>query len=194
MANLIDIDTYKISEAIVSTKDDSRINSLIASVSQLVKTYCGNSIVDHYSSNKVETFSINWGTNLVQLTETPLVTIVSVEERDDYSSSYTTVPTTEYFADTTLDVIYRVSTSGGAKNWPGGPAAVKITYKAGYDTCPADLKLAVIDLITYYHKDEHKERKVMAGASIQNSASTSQRNNVAFPDHIKRVLDLYKVY
>jgi hypothetical protein len=54
--------------------------------------------------------------------------------------------------------------------------------------------LAVIDLITYYHKDEYKERKVMGGASIQNSASTTQSNNVAFPDHIKRVLDLYKVY
>ena len=58
--------------------------------------------------------------------------------------------------------------------------------------CPADLKLAVIDLVTYYHKDEYKERKVMAGASIQNAGSTSQANNVAFPDHIKRVLDLYK--
>jgi hypothetical protein len=34
----------------------------------------------------------------------------------------------------------------------------------------------------------------MGGASIQNSASTTQSNNVAFPDHIKRVLDLYKVY
>ena len=192
MANLIDIDTYKISEAIVSTKDDSRINSLIASVSQLVKTYCGNSIVDHYSSNKVETFSINWGTNLVQLTETPLVTIVSVEERDDYSSSYTTVPATEYFADTTLDVVYRVSTNGGKKNWPGGPAAVKITYKAGYADCPADLQLAVIDLVTYYLKNEHKARQTMQGASIQNNTSSSQRNNVAFPDHIKRVLDLYK--
>ena len=78
------------------------------------------------------------------------------------------------------------------KNWPGGPAAVKITYKAGYDTCPADLQLAVIDLVTYYHKDEHKARKVMAGASIQNNTSSSQRDNVAFPDHIKRVLDLYK--
>jgi len=192
MANLIDIDTYKISEAIVSTKDDSRINSLIASVSQLVKTYCGNSIVDHYSSNKVETFSINWGTNLVQLTETPLVTIVSVEERDDYSSSYTTVPATEYFADTTLDVVYRVSTNGGKKNWPGGPAAVKITYKAGYADCPADLQLAVIDLVTYYLKNEHKARQTMQGASIQNNTSSSQRDNVAFPDHIKRVLDLYK--
>lgn len=192
MANLIDLDTYKVSENIQSTKEDSRITSLITSVSALVKTYCGSSIVDHYSSNKVETFNINWATNLVQLTETPLVSIVSVEERDDYSSSYTTVPATEYFADTTLDVVYRVSTQGGKKNWPGGPAAVKITYKAGYADCPADLQLAVIDLITYYMKDEHKARQTIAGASIQNNSSSSQRNNVAFPDHIKRVLDLYK--
>ncbi len=194
MADLITLEDYKEAEGISNPKDDLKLSALIPSVSQLVKTYCGTSFVDHYSSNKIETFSINWNTNLVQLTETPLVSIVSVEERDDYSSSYTTVPATEYFADTTLDAIYRVSASGGAKNWPGGPASVKITYKAGYDTCPADLKLAVIDLITYYHKDEYKERKVMAGASIQNSASTSQANNVAFPDHIKRVLDLYKVY
>lgn len=194
MTDLITLEDYKEAEGISTPKDDLKLNALIPSVSQLVKTYCGTSFVDYYSSNKVETFSINWATNLVQLTETPLVSIVSVEERDDYSSSYTTVPATEYFADTTLDVVYRVSTQGGKKNWPGGPAAVKITYKAGYDTCPADLKLAVIDLITYYHKDEYKERKVMGGASIQNSASTTQSNNVAFPDHIKRVLDLYKVY
>ncbi len=194
MTDLITLEDYKEAEGISTPKDDLKLNALIPSVSQLVKTYCGTSFVDYYSSNKIETFSINWATNLVQLTETPLVSIVSVEERDDYSSSYTTVPATEYFADTTLDVVYRVSTQGGKKNWPGGPAAVKITYKAGYNTCPADLKLAVIDLITYYHKDEHKERKVMGGASIQNSASTTQSNNVAFPDHIKRVLDLYKVY
>lgn len=192
MADLITIDEYKTSENIQSTKEDHRINSLISAVSALVKTYCGNSIVDHYSTNKVETFSINWSTNLVQLTETPIVLIVSVEERDDYSSSYTTVPATEYFMDASVDGVYRVSTAGGAKMWPGGPASVKITYKAGYSECPADLQLAVIDLITYYMKDEHKARQTIAGASIQNNASSSQRNNVAFPDHIKRVLDLYK--
>ena len=192
MADLITIDEYKTSENIQSTKEDHRINSLISAVSALVKTYCGNSIVDHYSTNKIETFSINWSTNLVQLTETPIVSIVSVEERDDYSSSYTTVPATEYFMDASVDGVYRVSTAGGAKNWPGGPASVKVTYKAGYSECPADLQLAVIDLITYYMKDEHKARQTIAGASIQNNASSSQRNNVAFPDHIKRVLDLYK--
>jgi len=192
MADLITIDEYKTSENIQSTKEDSRINSLISAVSALVKTYCGNSIVDHYSTNKVETFSINWSTNLVQLTETPIVSIVSVEERDDYSSSYTTVPATEYFMDASVDGVYRVSTAGGKKNWPGGPASVKITYKAGYSECPKDLQLAVIDLITYYLKNEHKARQTMQGASIQNITSSSQRDNVAFPDHIKRVLDLYK--
>ena len=192
MANLIDLDTYKISEKIESTKEDARITSLIAAVSALVKTYCGNSIVDYYATNKVEEFSINWATNLAQLTETPIVSIVSVEERDDFASSYTTVPTTEYYADGSTDSIYRVNTTGIGKSWPTGPAAEKITYKAGYSECPADLQLAVVDLITYYMKDEHKARQTMQGASIQNNTSSSQANNVSFPDHIKRVLDLYK--
>jgi len=192
MANLIDIDTYKTSERIESTKDDNRINKLITSVSQLVKTYCGTTIVDHHSSDKVEEFSVSWGTNLVQLTESPFVSITSVQERASFADSYTTIPATEYYVDSSTDTVYRVTTSGSAKNWPTGPASVKITYKAGYATCPTDLELAVVDLVTYYLKDEHKARQTMAGASIQNQSSSSQRNNVAFPDHIKRVLDLYK--
>ena len=192
MANLITLDEYKVSENIQSTKEDARINSLITAVSQLVKTYCGNSIVDHYSSNKTEDFSINWSTNLVQLTENPIVQVVSVKEKADFSSDYVTVPVTEYYVDNSTDSIYRVTTDGTRKNCPTGPGAVRVTYKAGYTECPADLQLAVIDLITYYAKDEHKARQTIAGASIQNNASSSQRNNVAFPDHIKRVLDLYK--
>jgi len=192
MANLIDIDTYKTSERIESTKDDNRINKLITSVSQLVKTYCGTTIVDHHSSDKVEEFSVSWGTNLVQLTESPFVSITSVQERTSFADSYTTIPATEYYVDSSTDTVYRVTTSGSAKNWPTGPASVKITYKAGYATCPTDLELAVVDLVTYYLKDEHKARQTLQGASIQNNTSSSQRNNVAFPDHIKRVLDLYK--
>ena len=161
MANLIDIDTYKTSERIESTKDDNRINKLITSVSQLVKTYCGTTIVDHHSSDKVEEFSVSWGTNLVQLTESPFVSITSVQERASFADSYTTIPGTEYYVDSSTDTVYRVTTSGSVKNWPTGPASVKITYKAGYATCPTDLELAVVDLVTYYLKDEHKARQTM---------------------------------
>ena len=196
MSNLITLEEYKTSENIQSTKEDLRILSLISSVSQLVKTYCGNSFIDYYTDTaedqKVETFNINWATNLVQLTESPVVSVTSVEIRDSYDSSYTTVPSGEFFLDTSTDSIYRVTTNGQSRNWPTGPASVRIKYKAGYESCPHDLELAVFDLVTYYLKDEHKARQTIAGASIQNQGSSSQRNNVAFPDHIKRVLDLYK--
>ena len=194
MADLITLEEYKDAENINTTKDDTRLSALIVSVSQLVKTYCANSIIDFYSTNKTETFNIDWNSHIVQFTESPIVEVSLVQERDSYQESYTTLTTTahEYFLDEKTDSIIRTNAGNTYKNWPRGAGAVKVIYKAGYASTPADLKLAVIDLITYYHKDEHKQRRTIAGASIQNETSTSQRNNVAFPDHIKRVLDLYK--
>ena len=195
MANLITLDEYKTSGKIESTKDDSRLNTIITSVSQLVKTYCNNSFVDYNSTNKVEYFNNHFSVSSIQLSESPLLTVVSVKERTGIASAYKTLTVnSDYYIDLATDSIYRSNGSNGYTSYPIGPGAVEVTYTAGYSSCPSDLKLAVIDLITYYHKDEHKERKVMGGASIQNSASTTQTNNVAFPDHIKRVLDLYKVY
>ena len=93
MADLITLATYKDAEGLSTPKEDVRISALIPSVSQLVKTYCGNSFVDFYSSNKTETFNIDWATHVVQLTESPVNALVSVQERTSYSSSYTTLTT-----------------------------------------------------------------------------------------------------
>ena len=194
MANLITLADYKDAEGIQSPKDDLRINSLIPSISQLVKTYCGNSIVDFYSSNKIEDFDIYWETFAVQLTESPIVDVVTVQERGSYDEAYTTLTTAahEYYLDTRTDSIIRTNSSGGRINWKHGVGSVRVTYKAGYAETPQDLRLAIFDLITYYLRDEHKERRTLGGATIQNQSSSTQRDNVAFPDHIKRVLDLYK--
>jgi len=194
MTDLVTLIDYKAAEGVTTPKSDAQLNFIIPSVSQLVKTYCANSFVDYYSTNKVDTINVNWGTHLIQLTESPVNSIVSVEERETYDSSYITLTTTsyEYYLDSATDSLIRTTGGTTYKNWARGPGAVRVTYKAGYASLPADLRLAVFDLITYYLKDEHKERRSIAGASIQNQSSSSQRNNVAFPDHIKRVLDLYK--
>jgi len=196
MANLITLAEYKEAEGLSNPKDDLRLQTLIPSISELVKTYCGNSLVDYYSTNKVETFSIDWATSVVQLTESPLNTVVSVEERRSYNEAYATLTTAnfDYYVDGNTDSIIRTNSGGRTINWATGVGAVKVTYTAGYSTLPVDLKLAVIDLMTYYFKREHKERRTLGGASIQNSTTTSQADNVGFPDHIKRILDLYKTY
>ena len=196
MADLVTLAQYKEAEGISSSKDDLRFNSIVPSVSELVKTYCGNSFVDFYSSNKTETFTIDWDTYVVQLTESPVNSVVSVQERETYGGSYDTLTTSdsEYYLESSTDSILRTNDSGRYQNWPKGVGSVKVVYTGGYSEVPADLKLAVFDLITYYYKDEHKQRQTIAGASLQNQGSSSKRMNVGFPDLIKRVLGLYKTY
>ena len=188
MANLISLDEYKEFEGLSSTKEDTKLELLVASTSQLVKTYCGNSIIDYYNIDKEEEFSVKWDTDLVQITESPIVSVSLVQHRQYETSDYVTMSASEYYIDNTTDCLFRVG-----RNWPRGFASVKLTYRAGYSRTPADLKLAVVDLVRYYLKNEYKDRQTLSGATIENP-SNSNKNGAAFPDHIKRVLDLYKNY
>jgi len=193
MANLITLEEYKLASKITGLGEDTRISSLITSVSALVKTYCNNTIVDDYSVNKTETFSINFASSSVQLTGSPVNAIVTVKERTGISSDYTTLAAnTDYYLDTVTDSIFRSGGGSLYKNFPIGPGAVEVVYTSGWATCPEDLKLAVIDLVRYYFKEEHKLRQTIASASIQNPGASG--GSIAYPDHIKRVLDLYKNY
>ncbi len=193
MADLITIQEYKDSLSITKMEDDPRLTILVAAVSQLVKTYCANSFVDFFSVDKVESFNVVWETDTIQLSESPVISVSLVEERTSYSTAYVAKTTTanEYYLDLATDSVLR-TTGSAFINWAQGPGSVRITYRAGYTAIPADLQLSVIDLVTYYHKEQYKERRTLQGASISNKTTSSQNQNVGFPDHIKRVLDLYK--
>jgi len=202
MADLVTLQQYKDFAGLQSIKNDARINVVIDQVSQLVKTYCGSTIIDYASTNKVEFFNIKDNyTNSIILGESPLIEVVSVEERQDQAGAYVTLITEnsdssgkyEYVVDTDSDSIVR-TTSSTEKAFAKGMKAVKVTYKAGYTSTPEDLKLAVFDLIKYYMKDERKERQTISGATIENQVSSSLAGNIGFPDHIKRILDMYKIY
>tara|TARA_B100000902_G_scaffold340775_1_gene343769 strand:+ start:55 stop:651 length:597 start_codon:yes stop_codon:yes gene_type:complete len=196
MADLITVAEYKDAEGLRGEKDDDRLAVIVPQVSDLVKKYCGISFIDFYSTSKVETFSMNdTATTTVITSESPLVEVSKVEERTAYSEPYVELTTGnyEYYVDTESDAIIRTHTSGNPKNWAKGMGAVRITYKAGYATTPKDLQLALFDLVNYYMRDEHKERRTLGGAQVQNQGTSGIRTSSDFPDHIKRVLDLYRV-
>ena len=202
MANLVTLREYKDFAGLTGVGEDAKLNVIIPSISQAVKTYCGTSIVDYYSTNKVEYFDItNHETYQIMVDESPLVSVSEVQERDSQSGTYTTLISEnsdssgkyEYVIDTERDLIIR-TTATGDKYFPSGRKAVKVTYRAGYASTPADLKLACFDLVKYYLKDERKQSLNIAGAQIRNPVSTSIKDNIDFPDHIKRILDYYKVY
>ena len=155
MADLITLQQYKDFAGLTGVTMDARINVIVDSVSQLVKNYCGTSIIDDYSSAKTEYFDIlDAKTTRVMLDEGPIRTVTSVSERESQADSYVTLITEnsdssgkyEYIIDSITDSIIR-TTSTGTKNFTMGHKAVKVVYTAGYSATPADLKLAVFDLI-----------------------------------------------
>ena len=196
MADLVTVNEYKDAEGIRGEKDDDRLQVIVPQVSDLVKKYCGTTFIDYFNTNKVETFNIkDLYTTTVILSECPVVSINKVEERTAYSEDYKELLTSnyEYYFDEASDSVVRTTKNGNPDSWAKGMGAVRVTYKAGYADCPRDLQLAIFDLITYYMKDEHKQRQTLGGATLQNQGTSGQRQSTDFPDHIKRVLDLHRV-
>ena len=202
MANLVTLQQYKDFAGLKGVGEDAKINVILPAISQAVKTYCGTSFIDFYSTDKTEFFDIlDTSTTAVMVDESPLVSVSQVQERQSQSESYVTLITEnsngsgkyEYIVDTALDMVRR-TTATSDKAFPKGRKAVKVVYRSGYASTPSDLKLACFDLIKYYLKDERKSGMTISGAQIRNEVSTSLRENIGFPDHIKRILDFYKVH
>ena len=193
MADLVTVQDYKDAEGLTGAKDDDRLAILVPQISELVKRYCGTSFVDYYSTDKTEVFNVTDDTSVIIVSESPLVSVTSVKEREGPTEAYTTLTVnSDYYVDATFDAVRRV-TGNNSKNFKKGFGSVEIAYRSGYSAVPSDLKLAICDLITYYLRDEHKSRRTIQGATLESQASSSVRNNTDFPDHIKRVLDLYRV-
>jgi len=193
---LITLDDYKLFEGINSTKNDDQLDTLIESTSALIETYCNTKFGAYAGSPGVtDIFDVQWDTHVVQLRYSPIITITSVQERSAYNEAYTTILNTggkyEWYFDSVSDSVIRTNDSGSYALWPKGVGSVKVTYRAGYATLPEDLKLAVVDLVTYYFKDEHRVTRSLGTASTQNQVTSSIRD-AGFPDNIKRVLDLYR--
>ena len=173
---------YKTYMGITSTNSDTEIDFLIPKVSDLVKSYCRRTFVDYVSDIKIEYF--DGGFKEFLLKETPIVTIASVAYSQDYGKTYTNlVKYTDWVIQG--DSIRSLNPSGFTELING----YRVNYFAGYETLPGDLKLAVLDLIEYYSRNNgavHSSRDL--------NPNTTQINYVAstnLPATIKRVLDQY---
>ena len=76
MANLVTLQQYKDFAGIKGVNEDAKINVILPAISQAVKTYCGTSFIDFYSSDKTEFFDIlDTSTTAVLVDESPLVSL-----------------------------------------------------------------------------------------------------------------------
>jgi len=183
--NLITKAEYKTYAGISSTNQDSEIDLLIPKISELIKTYCRRTFIDYYDEVLVEKTS--GGFEKLLLKEAPVVQVLSVEKSTDYGQTYTgLVEFSDWVLDTEDNSVVSLSVLGFEKLING----YQVSYFAGYESVPEDLKLAALDLVTYYRKNDgsvHNNKSPGAGGSVQ----LEYIMNTNFPAHIKRVLDQY---
>jgi hypothetical protein len=183
-ANLVTLAEYKAYAGITSTNSDTEINAIIPKVSQLVKTICRRTFVDYVNDSKEEIFTGGW--SKLFLKEYPILAIDSVEASTDYGQTYTELIE---FTDYVLDREDEAITCIYANEFPKYVNGYKVTYTGGYETLPDDLKIAVLDLVTYYIKNDMSVHSPKAPGT--NSVQIEYVTNANLPAHIMRVLYLY---
>lgn len=182
--NLITKAEYKAYVGINSTNQDAEIDSLIPKVSQFVKTYCRRSFIDYYDEALVERTS--GGFDKIILKETPVAQILAVEKSTDFGQTYVSLAEyTDWVLDTEDSTITSLSVTGFEKLING----YQVTYTAGYENVPDDLKLAVMDLVTYYRQNDGAVHSNKAPGT--NTVQIEYVSTTNLPAHIKRVLDQY---
>lgn len=183
MADLITRQEYKTYAGINSTNHDAEIDFLIPKVTAMIKTYCRRSFTDFVDEAKVETF--HGDVDKFILKETPVTQVISVEYSTDFGKTFTKLTKfTDWVQDG--DYILNVTSAG---TFPKAINGYKVSYFAGFETVPADLKLAVLDLVTYYRKNDGAIHSTKAPGT--NNVQIEYISTTSLPSHIKRVLDQY---
>lgn len=182
--DLITLAEYKAYKGINSINQDEAINSLIPKVSTFVKTFCKRTFIDYIDDARAEV--VKASPSSIMLSEFPVLEVLSVEESKDFGRTYTEIAEFDsYIVDKAAGCVLPTYS-----NFTDLPNGYIVTYKAGYvDGLPEDLKLAVMDLLDYYIKNDAAVHSPKAPGT--NSVQIEYISTTSLPAHIKRVLDQY---
>lgn len=181
---IVTLADYKTFAEIGSNTQDTRLTLILDLVDSLVNTYCNRKFEQAtYTEEQVEIIN-----SISIFIDNPPLNSVTTLEYFSQGKVWTVVDAAdflEYSEEGHIEIISNnIVTLGILKPF-------RVTYSGGFTTIPADLKLAVFDLTTFYHKREKSPRVVQNNTSVTSASDKISRSQM--PAHIKRVLDLYRI-
>lgn len=197
MTDLISLDCYKEYKEINNPKRDGKLQSLIGRVSALIENYCNRKFIDYSVSNTARVEWFDGKTNTVELTDFPVIAVISVNVSTDGGMTQETLTEAAsdkagYYVDLEAGTVFMQQVINNFIDSYDVPyRSLEITYTAGWtqDTLPEDLKLVALDLVHYYEANENVISKSLLGGNLDNPQPYIANS---FPPAIRRVLDLYR--
>jgi len=183
MTNLVTKAEYKAYAGISSTTQDALIDFLIPKISDAVRVFVRNPLIDTQS---LITEVYDGGNGVLYPSQGPVVSISTVQYSTNYGKTYADL--TQY-----TDWIYvekeQLVKCVYNSVFPYNPAGYRVMYTAGNDGCPEGLKLGVLEFIQYYLRHEGAVHSTSAPGG--NSGQIEYITNSKLPASIQRIFDQY---
>jgi hypothetical protein len=183
MTNLVTRAEYKAYAGISSTTQDTQIDFLIPKISDAVRIFCRNPLLD---TQDTITEIYDGGNSILVPSSGPVVSISSVTYSQDYGKTWQSF---EQYKDWIYVEKEQVVRCVYNSVFGYQPAGYRLIYVAGNDGCPEGLKLGVLEFIQYYMRHE--------GAVHSNSAPGGNNRQIEYitnsklPAAIQRIFDQY---
>jgi len=181
MATLISLQDYKTFSGISNNKADAKLTLTIELVDSFIETYCGRVFTSSTFTEQLASSE-----EMLFVRNLPISTVTTLSYYDtemvlqEIASNFYVV----YNEEGSIELLDHTSIPLATIHKP-----FVIEYSGGFTSTPNAMKLAAIDLVTYYHKRE-SQNKI---SSTNINAEAVEIEDSHLPPHIKRVLDLYRV-
>ncbi len=171
---------------------DQLVTDMIAAAEAMIQGKTGYTLI---ATDHTEYFSPgqrggNAGTDLATLRvrEHPVISVASIYEDDErsWSDPSDEIPAADYY---TSGYAVRLYNDGDTRSFRAGHRTVRVIYRAGYETIPADLRRACVMMAAHLYYKAERQRQNIASESMGDAAVTYL--DQAMP---KEVVELLRPY
>jgi len=202
----VDLDSVKVYLELSNPEGDERLDVIIDSACKTIESYCGrtfssNNYIEYFDGGRSSIFINNIPINSINLISeydgAEYIPLVSPNPDGTQINTKANSNTAQFMWYSDTGEISRDASVGSGfleinitkpkvfRNYPKG---VRVEYNGGFDTIPADLKLATYDYIKSIWKGIDSEMVSFQGETIR-----AFPNSANFPPHIRRILSLYRI-
>ena len=170
---------------ILTTEYDTPLGMFKDSAEEEVKRYCNSAL----ELNTSEYYFIGNNYVLKTLPDTPVISLNTLEYRNNFSDTFTAITSTEYGMVTIDGVCYLQHNSGF-----NGDVQYRVNYTSGYATIPQPIQQVVIEKTAVMFKESNlNDTRLGIGVAVSNINGVS--SNITYKDlfdNHKRILKPYR--
>lgn len=179
--SVITLQEYKQFKGINNPNKDETLQILIDSTNELVESYCQSS----FGSVEVSGVRLNQSNYTIILPHAPVSSISELAIKRSSDVTEVLVEDDQFILYPEEGTIELVDPS---IQLPKNPRSFIASYTHGVDSVPMSIKLAAVELVTYYDKREFNKSQ-----DIGNGQSVDFTDSSILPSHIRTILDMYRV-